>query len=79
MRPPGPSHNRLDVNPVGVIMRIGPVELPACSTRILHSAGGYTSLPGICDSGYTIAVLSNLDPPAASWIADFMMARLPAK
>jgi len=31
----------------------------------------------ICESGYTIAVLSNLDPPAADRIADFIRARLP--
>jgi CubicO group peptidase (beta-lactamase class C family) len=31
------------------------------------------------DSGYVIAVLSNLDPPAASKIADFAAVRLPAE
>jgi len=31
------------------------------------------------DSGYIIAVLSNLDPPAASRISDFIAARLPEK
>ena len=32
----------------------------------------------LCDSGYTIAVLSNLDPPAADHLADFIKLRLPA-
>jgi hypothetical protein len=33
----------------------------------------------ICDSGYTIAVLANVDPPAAGRLADFIKSRLPAK
>lgn len=32
----------------------------------------------ICDSGYTIAVLSNFDPPVAGQIAHFVATRLPA-
>ena len=31
------------------------------------------------DSGYIVAILANLDPPAASRIADFAGERLPAK
>jgi hypothetical protein len=31
------------------------------------------------DSGYIVAVLANLDPPAASRIADFIAARLPSR
>ena len=31
------------------------------------------------ESGYVIAVLSNLDPPAASRISDFIVNRLPQK
>lgn len=31
------------------------------------------------DSGYVIAVMGNLDPPAASRISDFVAARLPVK
>jgi hypothetical protein len=31
----------------------------------------------ICDSGYTIVVLTNLDPPAAGRVARFIKARLP--
>jgi hypothetical protein len=30
-------------------------------------------------SGYVIAVLANMDPPAASRVADFLTSRLPAK
>jgi len=30
-------------------------------------------------SGYVVAVLSNLDPPAAQRVADFIGSRLPAK
>jgi CubicO group peptidase (beta-lactamase class C family) len=50
--------------------------------RCVGHGGGAPGMNGelaICDSGYTIAVLSNLDPPAASRIADFIKARLPAK
>jgi hypothetical protein len=28
-------------------------------------------------TGYVVAVLSNLDPPAATRVADFMLHRLP--
>jgi CubicO group peptidase (beta-lactamase class C family) len=31
------------------------------------------------DSGYVIAVMGNLDPPAASRISDFIAARVPVK
>jgi hypothetical protein len=31
----------------------------------------------ICDSGYTIAVLANLDPPVADRVLRFIKARLP--
>jgi hypothetical protein len=31
----------------------------------------------ICDSGYTIAVLANLDPPAAQRVGEFLKLRLP--
>jgi hypothetical protein len=33
----------------------------------------------ICDDGYTIVVLANLDPPAAAVIEHFLLARLPMK
>jgi D-alanyl-D-alanine carboxypeptidase len=46
-----------------------------------HSGGapGMNGDLNICDSGYTIVVLSNLDPPAAQRISDFIRQRLPAK
>jgi CubicO group peptidase (beta-lactamase class C family) len=31
------------------------------------------------DAGYVIAVMGNLDPPAASRVSDFVAARLPVK
>jgi CubicO group peptidase (beta-lactamase class C family) len=31
------------------------------------------------DSGYVVAVLANLDPPAATFIADFITNRLPVR
>jgi D-alanyl-D-alanine carboxypeptidase len=49
--------------------------------RCFGHGGGAPGMNGdllICDSGYTIAVLANLDPPVASRLADFIKARLPA-
>lgn len=40
-------------------------------------AGGMNGDLRICDSGYTIVVLANLDPPAAQRVARFIAARLP--
>lgn len=48
--------------------------------RCIGHGGGAPGMNGdlqICDSGYTIAVLSNLDPPAASRITRWLKARLP--
>jgi len=50
--------------------------------RCFGHGGGAPGMNGqlyICDSGYTIAVLANVDPPAAGRIADFLVHRLPAK
>jgi CubicO group peptidase (beta-lactamase class C family) len=50
--------------------------------RCVGHGGGAPGMNGalaICDSGYTIAVLSNLDPPAADRIARFVKLRLPAR
>ena len=33
----------------------------------------------LCDDGYIVAVLANMDPPAAGRISDFIVNRLPAK
>ena len=52
-------------------------------TRCFGHGGGAPGMNGdlkICpSSGYVIAVLSNLDPPAASRVADFITNRLPSK
>lgn len=51
-------------------------------TRCFGHNGGAPGMNGdleICDSGYVVAVLSNLDPPAAGRIADFIENRLPSK
>jgi CubicO group peptidase (beta-lactamase class C family) len=48
--------------------------------RCFGHGGGAPGMNGdlqICDSGYTIAVLANLDPPAAGRIVRFIKARLP--
>jgi CubicO group peptidase (beta-lactamase class C family) len=50
--------------------------------RCVGHGGGAPGMNGalsICESGYTIAVLSNLDPPAADRIASFIRRRLPAR
>jgi CubicO group peptidase (beta-lactamase class C family) len=49
--------------------------------RCIGHGGGAPGMNGdlaICDNGYTVAVLANLDPPAAGVVADFILARLPA-
>jgi hypothetical protein len=33
----------------------------------------------ICEDGYTIVVLANLDPPAAGRVERFVLERLPTK
>jgi D-alanyl-D-alanine carboxypeptidase len=52
-------------------------------TRCFGHGGGAPGMNGdlkICPGpGYVIAVLSNLDPPAASRVADFITNRLPVK
>ena len=52
-------------------------------TRCFGHGGGAPGMNGelkICPGpGYVITVLSNLDPPAASRVADFITNRLPAK
>jgi D-alanyl-D-alanine carboxypeptidase len=51
--------------------------------RWLGHGGGAPGMNGELkfspDSGYVVAVLANLDPPAASRIADFVGARLPSR
>jgi CubicO group peptidase (beta-lactamase class C family) len=52
-------------------------------TRCFGHGGGAPGMNGelsICpSSGYVIAVLANMDPPAASRVADYVTNRLPAK
>ncbi len=50
--------------------------------RCFGHGGGAPGMNGqltICESGYTIAILANLDPPAAGRLATFLVHRLPAK
>jgi CubicO group peptidase (beta-lactamase class C family) len=49
--------------------------------RCVGHNGGAPGMNGdleICDDGYVVAVLANLDPPAAGRISDFIRNRLPA-
>jgi hypothetical protein len=52
-------------------------------TRCFGHGGGAPGMNGeltICPGpGYVVAVLANLDPPAATRISDFITNRLPAK
>ncbi|HEX2690985.1 MAG TPA: serine hydrolase [Kofleriaceae bacterium] len=48
--------------------------------RCIGHNGGFPGVNGellVCENGYTIAMLANLDPPAASRIAQFIATRLP--
>jgi D-alanyl-D-alanine carboxypeptidase len=50
--------------------------------RCFGHGGGAPGMNGkltICDNGYTIVVLANLDPPAAEEVEQFVLARLPLK
>ncbi len=54
----------------------------AAGVRCFGHGGGAPGMNGeldICQSGYTIAVLANLDPPTATRLADFIKNRLPAR
>jgi CubicO group peptidase (beta-lactamase class C family) len=60
----------------------GFVDRTVGGLRCVGHGGGAPGMNGellICDNGYTIAVLANLDPPAASTIAGFIRDRLPAE
>lgn len=49
--------------------------------RCVGHNGGAPGMNGdleICDDGYVVAVLANMDPPAAGRISDFIRNRLPA-
>ena len=50
--------------------------------RCFGHGGGAPGMNGqltICDNGYTIVVLANLDPPTGDEVAQFVLARLPLK
>lgn len=50
--------------------------------RCVGHNGGAPGMNGdlaICDNGYVVAVLANMDPPAAGRIADFITNRLPVR
>ncbi|HSR96038.1 MAG TPA: serine hydrolase domain-containing protein [Kofleriaceae bacterium] len=87
------SHSLLDAKHLE-LLTTGKVDMPRGKyaygfsdvtengVRCVGHSGGAAGMNGdllICDSGYTVAVLSNLDPPAASRISMFIRARLPAK
>jgi hypothetical protein len=58
-------------------------EATVNGTRCFGHGGGAPGMNGelkICPGpGYLVAVLANLDPPAASRVADFITNRLPIK
>ena len=67
--------------PGGSKYAYGFMDLMVNGTRCFGHGGGAPGMNGelkICPGpGYVIAVLSNLDPPAASRVADFITNRLP--
>jgi D-alanyl-D-alanine carboxypeptidase len=57
---------------------IGVIQIDG--VRCIGHSGGFPGVNGdllVCENGYTIATLANLDPPAASVIARFIATRLP--
>ena len=67
----------------GVKYAYGFSDSTAGGVRWVGHGGGAPGMNGELkfspDSGYIVAVLANLDPPAASRIADFIAARLPSR
>jgi D-alanyl-D-alanine carboxypeptidase len=69
------------VTPGGDHYAYGFSDSTAGGVHCFGHGGGAPGMNGqltICESGYTIAILANLDPPAASRLATFITARLPA-
>jgi D-alanyl-D-alanine carboxypeptidase len=88
------THKLLDVEHTNLLMTGKVDAMPGIryaygfmdSKRDAHWFGHGGGAPGMNgdlriypDSGYVIAVLANLDPPAATRVADFVGERLPAK
>jgi CubicO group peptidase (beta-lactamase class C family) len=66
----------------GMKYAFGFMESVEDGRRCFGHGGGAPGLNGqltICDDGYTIVVLANLDPPAAGRVEQFVLARLPRK
>jgi CubicO group peptidase (beta-lactamase class C family) len=70
-------------SPLGGKYAYGFIDGMVNGTRCFGHGGGAPGMNGelkICPGpGYVVAVLSNLDPPAASRVADFITNRLPIK
>lgn len=69
--------------PLGAKYAYGFADTIINGTRCFGHGGGAPGMNGelkICpNSGYVVAVLANMDPPAASRVADFIANRLPLK
>jgi len=66
----------------GILYAYGFADMDIDGVRCIGHNGGFPGVNGellICDSGYTIAVLANFDPPSASNIARLIATRLPAR
>ncbi len=72
---------KVDMNP-STKYAYGFMETIDDGLRCFGHGGGAPGMNGkltICDNGYTIVVLANLDPPVADEVAQFVLARLPAR
>jgi CubicO group peptidase (beta-lactamase class C family) len=79
------AHTKLMIAPkvrsLGMKYGYGIAELVIDGVRCIGHNGGFPGANGellICDNGYTISILANFDPPAASRMAMFIARRLPA-
>jgi CubicO group peptidase (beta-lactamase class C family) len=64
----------------GVKYGYGFIDMTIDGVRCIGHNGGFPGANGellICENGYTIAMLANLDPPAASDMAIYVARRLP--
>jgi CubicO group peptidase (beta-lactamase class C family) len=71
---------KVEMGRSGMKYAYGFMETVEYGRRCFGHNGGAPGMNGelsICDNGYTIAVLANLDPPAATQIAEFVLDRLP--